>query len=162
LEYIIDEENGIILDKITRDRCLILTKARMTQILSRFTQIFQSSAQVVITEAFKSAGERYVTEVVEEKKANTVQFLRTAALRFTNAGLGRIEIVQFNEEKGEFNFRIHNNFFSEITNEDATYCNCVEAFVAGMYKAFFNKTPNIQETKCKGKKDPYCEWQLTP
>ena len=67
----------------------------MAQILSRFTQIFQSSAQVIITEAFKSAGERYVTEVVEEKKANTVQFLRTAALRFTNAGLGKIEIVQF-------------------------------------------------------------------
>lgn len=134
----------------------------MAQILSRFTQIFQSSAQVIITEAFKSAGERYVTEVVEEKKANTVQFLRTAALRFTNAGLGRIEIVQFNEEKGEFNFRIHNNFFSEIANEDSTYCNCVEAFVVGMYKAFFNKTPNIQETKCKGENDPYCEWQLTP
>jgi len=40
----------------------------MTQILSRFTQIFQSSAQDVIPEAFKSAGERYTTAVSEKKR----------------------------------------------------------------------------------------------
>lgn len=161
LEYLLDEENGIILDKVTHDRCIILTKARMTQILSRFTDIFQSSAELIITESFKAAGERYVKEASDEKKTDTAKFLRTSAERFTNAGLGRIEILQLNIETGEFKLRIHNNFFAEITHNKQTACYGVAAFLSGIYKAFLHKTPNIKEVKCIGKKDPYCEWHLT-
>jgi predicted hydrocarbon binding protein len=162
MDYNINQENGVIQDKVTGDRCIIITKARMTQILSRLTEIFQSGAQVIITEAFKAAGERYVTEVLDEKKADAAQFLQTAVQRFTDAGLGRIEIVEFKLEPAELKFRLWNNFFAEIPNGESTYCNCVEAFATGMYKGFLGKTPKIRETKCIGKNDPYCEWHLTP
>ncbi len=161
MEYILDDENGIILDRVTRDRCIILTKARMTQILSRFTDIFQSSAQLIITEAFKAAGERYVRETAEEKKTDMSEFLKTSVKRFTDAGLGKIEVVQFTPETGEVKFRIYNNFFAEITHNGSTYCSGVAGFATGMYKAFLHTTPIVKETKCIGKNDPYCEWHMT-
>ena len=161
MEYIIDEENGIILDKVTHDRCIIITKNRMAQILSRFIDIFQSSSQLVINEAFKTAGERYIKETADEKKTNMSEFLKTNAKRFTNSGLGKIEVLQFEPEIGQVKFRIHNNFFAEITHGSSTYCHGIDAFVTGMYKAFFHIIPTVKEVKCIGKKDPYCEWHIT-
>ena len=162
MEYRFDEENGIIEDKVTGDRCIIITKARMKQIFFRLSELFQSGVQVIITEACKAAGERYVTEVPEETKADKALFLKTAVQRFTDAGLGKIEIVEFKLEEAELKFRIWNNFFAEIPNEESTCCNCVEAFASGMYERIIHKTPKIKKTKCIGKNDPYCEWHLAP
>jgi predicted hydrocarbon binding protein len=162
MEYQFDEENGVIRDKVTGDRCVIITRARMEQIFSRLSDLFQSGAQVIITEACKAAGERYVAEVPAETKADPVLFLKTAVKRFTDAGLGRIEIVEFKPEEAELTFRIWNNFFAEMHNEEPTYCNCVEAFVSGMYERIIFKTPKIKKTRCIGKGDPYCEWHLAP
>jgi predicted hydrocarbon binding protein len=160
MEYLFDEDNGIILDKVTRDRCIILTKARLTQIISIF-KVFGDSAQTFVLETCRSAGERYVNEVVEGKKTDAVQFLNVAVQRFTDGGLGKIEIGEFNPETVELKIRIWNNFFAEIPNGESTYCNCVEAFIVGMYEGFLHETPTIEETKCIGKADPYCEWQIT-
>jgi predicted hydrocarbon binding protein len=163
MEYEFDEENGIIHDKVTGDRCLILTKARMHQILLRLTDLFQSGAQVIITEASKAAGENYATKVPKQTQADAAMFLKTAVQRFTDAGLGKIEILDFNLEAAELQFRIWNNLFAEMRNEDSTtYCNVVGAFVGGMYKQITSKKPEIKEIKCIGKGDAYCEWHIKP
>ncbi len=162
MEYTIDQENGIILDNATGDRCIILTKARLGEILARLTEIFQSGAQVIINETCKSAGERYVKEVLAENKESAAQFLALGVQRFTNAGVGKVEVVELKLEPVELTLRIWDNFFAEIPNGDTTFCNCVEAFLTGMYKGFLGKIPKIKETKCKGKKDPYCEWHIAP
>jgi len=162
MEFRFDEENGIIQDKVTGERCVLITKDRMKQIFSRFSEIFQSGAMVIITEACKVAGERYVAEVPEEKKADPEVFLKTAVQRFTDAGLGKIEVVEFNLEAAEVTFRIWNNFFAEIRDRESTYCNCIEGFVSGMYQRVILKTPKITKTKCIGKGDAYCEWHLAP
>src|SRR4030042_2023337 len=96
-----DEKTGVIKDKLTGERCVIITKARM------------------------------------------------------------IEIVELNLEEAEVKFRIWNNFFAEIRNEESTYCNCVEGFVSGMYEQIMRKPPKVQKTKCVEKGDPYCEWHMT-
>jgi predicted hydrocarbon binding protein len=162
MEYEFDEKNGIIHDKVTGDRCIIITKARMEDIIARLTGIFQSGAQVIVTEAFKAAGERFVDEVPEQAKADQAMFLKKAVQRFTDAGLGKIEVAQLNPETTELTFRVWNNFFAEIHNEEATYCNCVAAFAGGIYKQITQKTPEIKETKCIGKGDTYCEWRIKP
>jgi predicted hydrocarbon binding protein len=162
MEYQFDEKNGIIKDRVTGDRCIIITRARMEQILTRISDLFQSGAQVIIKEACKAAGQRYVAEVPAETKADPVLFLKTAVKRFTDAGLGKIEILEVKPEKGELKFRIWNNFFAEIHNEEPTYCNCVEAFVSGVYEGIVFRTPKIEKVKCVGKGDPYCEWHLAP
>ena len=161
MEYLFDEENGVILDKVTKDRCLILTKARMSQLFTRITANFQTGAPVIIREICKTAGERFITEVPEGKNANPVLFLNTVVQRFTNAGLGKIELVSFNPDTLELKFRIHNNFFAEISSEDSTCCCVVEAFVEGLFKGLMGEKPKIEETKCIGKNDPYCEWRIT-
>ncbi len=160
MKYHFDAERGIICDEVTGDRCLILTKARLLQIIQRLKDLFQSGANVIVLEAFKAAGEKYIDEVPGEAKANVGEFLISAVQRFTDAGLGKIEVVKVKPETFEFTFRIWNNFFADMRDGDATYCACVAAFVSGMYKRLTLKTPDIKETKCVGKGDAYCEWHV--
>ena len=162
MKYHFDLEKGIIYDEVTGDRCFILTKARLLQIIERLKDLFQSGAQVIVIEAFKAAGERYVDEVPEEARMDYALFLKTAVQRFTDAGLGKIEVAQFKPETTELTFKVWNNFFAEIHNEESTYCNCVGAFAGGIYKQITLKTPEIKETKCIGRGDPYCEWRIKP
>jgi len=162
MKYHFDAEKGIIRDKVTGDRCVIITKGRMKDVIERLTDLFQSGANVIITEAFKAAGERYATDVPEEARTDQALFLKTAVERFTDAGLGKIEVVKLKMETAELTFRVWNNFFAEMHNEESTYCNCVAAFASGIYKSITGKTPEITETKCIGKGDPYCEWRIKP
>ena len=155
-----DQENGVITDEATGERCLIFPKARMEQIFSRLTELFQSGAQVIIMEACKAAGKWYVNELPENLKADKTQFMKTAIQRFTSAGLGRIEIVEFKPERAILRFRIWNNFFAEMRNDEATYCNVVEAYVSGVYEQLLHKTPKIIKTACIDKGDAYCEWHM--
>jgi predicted hydrocarbon binding protein len=161
LEFTFDEEDGIIIDRATGERCLILPKPRLEQILTRLTELFQSGARVIITEAFKAAGKWYVNEIPKTVKADFAAFLSSAVQRFKDAGLGRIEIVEFNPEKPELTFRIWNNFFAEIFQDDVTYCYCVEAYVTGVIEQLMGKVPEIRKTKCAGKGDMYCEWHVS-
>lgn len=162
MKYEFDEKKGVIYDKVTGDRCIIITKSRMHQILSRLTDLFQSGAQVIIAESFKAAGERFAAEVPKETQADAALFLKTAVQRFTDAGLGKIEVVRFKPETPELTFRIWNSFFAEIRNGESTYCNVLGAFVRGMYKRITLKNPEIKENKCIGKGDAYCEWHIKP
>ena len=162
MEFRFDSENGVIIDDATGERCLIFPKARLEQIFSRLTELFQSGAQVIIMEACKAAGKWYVNELPEKIKADKAQFMKTATQRFTAAGLGRIEIVEFKPEKATLKFRIWNNFFAEMRNEENTYCNVVEAYVSGVYEQLLLRTPKIIKTACTDKGDAYCEWYMTP
>ena len=161
--YTIDNENGIIKDTITGDRCIIITKARLQQIFERLAEIFQSGADLIIAEGMKASGERFATEVPEKMKTDLSVFFTTAVQRFTEAGLGKIEIVDFDPKRAKLKFRILNNLFAEMHKEDGgTYCDAVANFVSGIYHQLTSETPKVEKTKCIGKNDPYCEWNLTP
>lgn len=162
MKYHFDAEKGIIFDEVTGDRCFIMTKSRLLQIIARLKDLFQSGANVIITEAFKAAGEHFVDEVPEEAKSDQALFLKTAVQRFTDAGLGKIEVVKVKLDTLELTFRIWNNFFAEMRDGESTYCDCVAAFTGGVYKQITRKTPEIKETKCIGKGDAYCEWHVKP
>ena len=158
MQFDFDFEKGTINDKITGERCVIITQARMQEIFSRLSDIFQTGANVIFFEAGKAAGERFVEETPEDLKAEKKIFLETVVQRFTDAGLGKIEILEFNLGEGEVKFRIWNNFFAELCPEESAYCNCVEGFVSGIYRKIIGESPNIQKTKCAANKQAYCEW----
>lgn len=162
MEFEFDAENGVIIDKATGERCVIFPKSRVEQIFQRLTDLFQSGAQVIITEGFKAAGKWYVNEMPEEKRRDKAQFLKTAVQRLMDAGLGKIEVAEFNPETAEVKLRIWNNFFAQMHNEGETYCNCVEAYINSVYEQLTLKTPETKKTKCIGKNDPYCEWHISP
>jgi len=162
MQFEFDVETGVIKDKVTGERCVIITQERMQDILSRLSEIFQSGAKVIIFEASKAAGERFAKEAAGTAKSDSQQLLNTTVQRFTDAGLGKIEVIESNLEEGEVKFRIWNNFFAEIKNkEETTYCNCIEGFVSGMYEQIMGKTPEIKKTKCVADGDSYCEWHMT-
>ena len=90
-------------------------------------------------------------ETSEVTKNDKEMILKTAVQRFTDAGLGKIEIVDFNPEESKVKFRIWNNFFAEIGNGESTYCNCIASFVSGMYEQIMSiklqksKKPNAPQ-----------------
>jgi len=161
MQFEFDLENGVIRDKVTQERCVIITQARMQEIFSRLSDIFQTGAKVIFSEAGKAAGERFVEETPEAMKKDKNAFSATVVQRFMDAGLGKIEILEFNLGKGEVKFRIRNNFFAELCDEASPCCNCVEGFVSGIYRKIIGETPQIQKTKCILNGDAYCEWHMT-
>jgi len=161
MQFEFDGQAGVIKDKVTGERCVILTEARMQEIFSRLSNIFQSGAKVIFFEAGKAAGERFVEVTPKMMKTDDDVFLKTVVQRFMDAGLGKIEILEFDPEEGEVKFRILNNFFAELCGEESACCSCVEGFVSGIYAQIIGKTPKIQKTQCIENGDSYCEWQMT-
>jgi predicted hydrocarbon binding protein len=125
------------------------------------TELFQSGAHVIIAEAFKAAGKWYVNEISEKIKTDGATFVLSGFQRFVDAGLGRIEIVEFIPEKMEIHFRIWINIFAEIYQDHGTYCFGIEAYVSGVIEQLIGKVPVIRKTKCLGKGDPYGEGHLS-
>lgn len=157
-----DSETGVIRDKMTGERCVVLTEARMQEIFARLSGIFQSGAKVIAFEAGKAAGKRFAEETSDVTKGDKQMFLEMVTQRFTDAGLGKIEIVDFDAEKAEVTFRIWNNFFAELGSERAMYRSCIEGFVVGACEKVISITPKVTKTKCIADGDPYCEWHMTP
>ncbi|MCW4007100.1 MAG: hypothetical protein NWF09_00190 [Candidatus Bathyarchaeota archaeon] len=162
MQFEFDSENGIIRDKLTGERCIILTKARIEEICTRLSEIFQSGAKVIIFEAGKAAGKRFVEETANITKIGAQHFLKTVGQRFTDAGLGKIQVTELNIERAEVKFRIWNNFFADLGCDKSLYRSCIEGFVAGVYEQIVHKTPKITKIRCVEKGDPYCEWHIMP
>jgi predicted hydrocarbon binding protein len=161
MQFEFDTENGIIKDKVTGERCIIIIQARMQEIFDRLSAIFQSGAKVIFFEAGKAAAERFVEDRPEMIKADKRLFAVTVVSRFTDAGLGKIEITDFDPEKAVLKFRIWNNFFAEFCGgEESACCSCVEGFVSGLYEQIMGKTPIIKRTNCVVNGDPCCKWQM--
>ena len=87
---------------------------------ARDSEIFQTGAKLIIFEAGKAADKHFAEETTDITKVDKQLFLKTITQRFTDAGLGKIEIIEFNAEKAEVKFRIWNNFFAGLGHEQAT------------------------------------------
>jgi predicted hydrocarbon binding protein len=161
LEFAFDEENGVIIDKVTDEGCSFLPKARLEQIFKRLNEPFQPGAQFIIAEALKVEGKCHINEIPEHAKTDLAAFLASTVPRFKESRAGRIEIVDLNPKKSELPFRIWNNIFAGMYHNDSTYCFGVEPNASGPLEQLTGVTPVIHKTKCLGKDDPYCEWHLT-
>ncbi|MCX8154098.1 MAG: hypothetical protein N3E52_06675 [Candidatus Bathyarchaeota archaeon] len=135
MQFEFDVENGFIRDKLTGERCIILTKSRIEEICTRLSEIFQTGSKIIIFEAGKAACKRFVEESGNIANIDKHQFLKTIGQRFTEAGLGKIDITELNIEQADVKFRILNNFFAELGCNKTLYCSCLEGFVAGIYRA---------------------------
>jgi predicted hydrocarbon binding protein len=161
MQFEFDAETGVIKDKVTGERCIIITQTRVEEVCARLEEIFQSGSKLIIFEAGKAAGRHFAEEASDATKVDKQLFLRTVSQRFTDAGLGKIEIAEFNSEKAEVTFRVWNNFFAGLGCDKPMYRSCIEGFVTGVYEQIMSITPKVQKTKCVEKGDPYCEWHMT-
>jgi predicted hydrocarbon binding protein len=160
MQFEFDAETGVIKDKITGERCIIITQTRVEEVCKRLAEIFQSGAKLIIFEVGKAAGKHFAEETSDITKVDKIRFLQTVSQRFTDAGLGKIEIVEVDLERAEVTFRIWNNFFAGLGSEKEMYRSCIEGFVTGTYEQIMSITPKIKQTKCITNGDPYCEWHM--
>jgi len=56
MQFEFDTENGVIKDKVTGERCIIITQTRVEEVCKRLSEIFQTGAKLIIFEAGKAAG----------------------------------------------------------------------------------------------------------
>ncbi|TRO45752.1 hypothetical protein E2P42_00140 [Candidatus Bathyarchaeota archaeon] len=161
MEFTFNEKNGVLIDKVTGEGCFIISKARMEQIFTRLAELFQSDAQVILAEAFKSAGKRCINEIPEHAITDLSKFLASAVPRFKDNRLGEMEIVDLDSKKSALKFRMWNNIFAEMYQDDSTHCFGVEAYFCVIIEQLTGVAPVIRKTKCLGKGDSYCEWHLT-
>jgi predicted hydrocarbon binding protein len=157
-----DEENGIIRDKETGERFILVSKTRTEDIFGRLSQIFKSGIEVLLRESSRTAGKHIADLTDEEAKADINSLLSEYSKKFAQVGFGKIEICELKPEDGEISFRVWNNFFAEILDGESTYCSYIGGLVSGIYEALLHKTPSVKEVKCIGNGAPYCEFQLTP
>ena len=162
VNYDFDEDNGIIRDKSTGERCFIVYKTGAETIFEKLSQIFSQGIEFLLLESSRAAGKRMVDSTEKEAKADIKLLLSAYTKRFTQAGFGRIEICEFEPEKARMRFRVWNNLFAEMRYGESTYCCYVEGLVSGLYEGVFHTAPMVKEVKCIGNGDPYCEFLLTP
>jgi len=161
VNYEFDEENGIIRDKSTGERYILVSKTRTEDIFGRLSQIFKSGVEVLLHESSRTAG-KHIADLTEEKpKDDLKRLLSEYSKKFSRAGFGKIEICELKPEESEISFRVWNNFFAEVRDGESTYCSYIGGLVSGIYEALLNKAPSVKEVKCIGNGDPYCEFHLT-
>jgi len=157
-----DEENGIIRDKTTDERYILVSKTRVEDIFGRLSQIFKSGIEVLLRESSRTAGKHIGDLTEEEAKADVNSLLSEYSKTFAQVGFGKIEICELKPEESIINFRVWDNFFAEIRDGESTYCSYVGGLVSGIYEALLHKASSVKEVKCIGNGDPYCEFQLAP
>ena len=160
-DYDFDENNGIIRDKLTGERCFIVSTTRAQDIFKRLTAILKSGIEVLLLESSRSAGKHIVDLTGKETKTNINLLLSEYAKKFAHVGFGRIEVCELEPKKAKIRLRVWNNLFAEIRDGESTYCRYVEGLFSGVYEVLLHKAPKVKEVKCIGNGDPYCEFLLT-
>ena len=153
-----DEKNGIITDKLTGERCIIVYQKGLENVFKGLSQIFKAGIEVILLEASREAGRHIVTG----KKGKVSKDSMSAYVnRFARNGLGKIEISEFKPEEASMTFRVWNNIFAGMRHGKSTYCSYIEGLLSGWYEGLLHASPTVKETKCSGHGDPYCEFRLT-
>jgi predicted hydrocarbon binding protein len=162
VNYDFDEDNGIIRDKSTGERCFIVYKTGAESIFQSLIQIFNSGIEFLLLEASRASGKHIADSTEKEAKIDIKLLLSGYLKRFAQAGFGRIEVCELEPEKGRMRFRVWNNLFAEMRYKESTYCCYVGGLFSGLYEGVFHRVPTVREVKCIGNGDPYCEFLLTP
>lgn len=162
VNYDFDEDNGIIRDKSTGERCFIVYKTGAESIFKSLSRIFNSGIEFLLQEASRAAGKHGADSTGKEAKIDIKLLLSAYTKRFAQVGLGRIEVCELEPEKAKMRFRVWNNIFAEMQYNESTYCCYVAGLASGLYEGVFHTAPTVKEVKCIGNGDPYCEFLLTP
>ena len=159
--YELDKENGIIRDKLTGERCLIVYQKGLENIFKGLSHIFEAGLEVILLESSREGGRHIVDLTRKEAKADINSSLSSYMKRFSQIGIGRLEISELNLEEARMIARVWNNIFAEMRYGKSTYCSYIAGLLSGWYEKLLHASPMVKETKCSGHGDPYCEFRLT-
>jgi predicted hydrocarbon binding protein len=156
-----DKDNGIVRDKLTRERCLVIYKTGLESVFKALGQIFKGGIEVLLLESSRSAGLQLVDSLGKEAKTDIKRSLSAYTKRFVQNGFGKVEICEFERERARMRVRVWNNIFAEMRYGKLTYCDYIAGLFSGIYEGLLHISPKVKELKCIGHGDPYCEFLLT-
>jgi predicted hydrocarbon binding protein len=156
-----DEENGIIRDKLTGERCLVVYQKGLESVFKGLSEIFKAGIEALLLKSGSAAGKQIIDSARKGGKIDIKLLLSAYAKRFSQNGLGRLEVSELNLEEARMTIRVWNNIFAEMRDKESTYCSYMIGLLSGMYEGLLHASPKVKETKCFGFGDPYCEFLLT-
>jgi len=159
--YEFDEENGIVRDKLTGERCLVVYEKGLQSVFKGLSQIFKAGIEVLLLESSRAAGKSVIESTRKKAKTDIKNSLSAYQKRFAQVGFGRLEVLELELDEARMRFRVWNNIFAEIRDGESTYCTYISGLLSGMYEELLHVSPKVKEVKCSGHGDPYCEFLLT-
>ena len=155
-----DEDNGIITDKLTGERVLVVYQSGLESVFKGLSEIFKAGIEVLLLDSGRAAGRNIVDSIGKEAKDDIKSSLSLYVKRFSQVGLGRLEVSELNLEEARMTIRVWNNIFAEMRDKESTYCSYIRGLLSGMYEGLLHVSPRVREMKCIGHGDPYCEFLL--
>lgn len=156
-----DEKNGVIKDKLTGERCIVIYQGGLKSVFKGLSKIFHAGIEVLLLESSAESGRHIVDSTRKRTRTDIKSSLNAYAKRFAQTGMGRLEIFELKPEEASMTIRVWNNFFAEIQDKESTYCTYFAGLFSGIYERLLRASPKVKETKCIGHGDPYCEFHLT-
>ena len=156
-----DEDNGIIRDKSTGERCIVVYQKGLESVFKGLSEIFKAGIEVLLLESSREAGKHIVDSTKKEAKPDIKSSLSLYAKRFSQVGFGRLEVSELKLEEAGMTVRVWNNIFAEMRDKESTYCSYIIGLLSGIYEGLLHASPKVKELKCIGHGDPYCEFLLT-
>lgn len=161
MNYEFDENNGIIRDKLTGERCLVVYESGLESVFKGLSEIFKAGIEVLLLESSRAAGRNIADSIVKGAKTDVKHALIAYTERFAQVGFGRLEVSELKLEEARMTFRVWNNIFAEMRDKESTYCSYIAGMLSGVYEGLLHVSPKVKEVKCIGHGDPYCEFLLT-
>jgi len=161
VNYEFDENNGIIRDKLTGERCLVVYESGLESVFKGLSEIFKAGIEVLLLESSRAAGRNLADSIVKGAKTDVKHALIAYTERFAQVGFGRLEVSELKLEEARMTFRVWNNIFAEMRDKESTYCSYIAGLLSGIYEGLLHVSPKVKEVKCIGHGDPYCEFLLT-
>jgi predicted hydrocarbon binding protein len=159
--YNIDQDNGIIRDKLTGQRCLVINERALQSVFQALSKIFNSGIEVLLEESSSASGRQMVESIDKGARTDVKSSLSAYMRRLTQQGYGRFEISELELEAARMRIRVWNGIFAEMREKKSTYCTYVAGLLSGIYEGLLHASPKVSETKCIRYGDPYCEFLLT-
>jgi predicted hydrocarbon binding protein len=156
-----DEDNGIIRDKLTGERCPVVYQGGLESVFKGLSEIFKAGIEVLLLESSRAAGRHVMDSIGKEAKTDIKSSFSRYAKRFSQVGFGRLEVSELKLEEARMTIRVWNNIFAEMRDKESTYCSYIMGLLSGIYEGLLHASPKVKEMKCIGHGDPYCEFLLT-
>jgi len=158
VNYEFDEKNGIITDKSTGERCIVVAESGLENILKGLSRIFGSGIEVLLEESSRDANKNTVLSTNNDVDVKSL--FDIYAKGFAQRGMGRLEVSEFQLNEGIVTVRVWNSIFAGIRDGENTYCSYIGGLLSGVYERVLHASPKFKETKCIGRGDQYCEFRL--
>lgn len=109
-----DEDNGIIRDKLTGERVLVVYQKGLESVFKGLSEIFKAGVEVLLLESSRASGRHIVDSTGKEAKTDIKSSLSLYTKRFSQVGFGRLEVSELKLEEARMTIRVWNNIFAEM------------------------------------------------